>query len=563
MGWVQARRDHGGVTFIDLRDRSGLIQVVCNPQVSVTAHEAAKDLRSEYVVAVRGTLARRPADTVNPNLPTGEVEVVATALRVLNRSRTPPFPIDDTVDPVENTRLRYRYLDLRRPKMYENLRLRHRLAKSVRDYLDSEGFLEVETPFLTRSTPEGARDYLVPSRVNPGMFYALPQSPQLFKQLLMVSGFEKYFQIVRCFRDEDLRADRQPEFTQIDIEMSFVQPTDIFRLTEGMMAKLCREIKQVEVPTPFPRLTYAEALARFGNDKPDIRFGLELRELTDLFRHTAIQVFQEVIARGGVIKGLIVPNAPFSRKELDDLNPLVVSFGAKGLAWVRVTTAGWQSPLAKFVSDEQKSQIAASLDLTAGDLLLIVADQEKIVCDVLSRLRLHLGNRLGLIPPNELRFLWVTDFPLVEYDNDAQRYVAMHHPFTSPQEADLELLETAPERVRAQAYDLVLNGVELGGGSIRNHRLDIQQKVFAVLGIRASEAQDKFGFLLEALSYGAPPHGGIAFGFDRLVMLFAGAESLREVIAFPKTARAVCLMTQAPSAVEPKQLKELGIKLDL
>jgi aspartyl-tRNA synthetase len=563
MGWVQARRDHGGVTFVDLRDRSGLVQVVCSPQVNPAAHTAAKDVRLEYVVAVRGILSRRPPETVNPDLPTGEVEILANELHVLNPSRTTPFPIDDATTLAENTRLRYRYLDLRRRQMYENLRLRHRLAKGVRDYLDSEGFLEIETPFLTRSTPEGARDYLVPSRVNPGAFYALPQSPQLFKQLLMIGGIDKYFQIVRCFRDEDLRADRQPEFTQIDIEMSFVRPADIFRLTEGMMVKLCREIKGAQLQIPFPRLTYAEAMARFGNDKPDIRFGLELRELTDLFRETAIQVFTEVVAKGGVIKGIVVPNATFSRKELDDLHPLAVSFGAKGLAWVRVTAAGWQSPLAKLVSDPQKNEITTTLGLKEGDLLLMVADQEKVVCDVLSRLRLYLGDKLGLIPKDELRFLWVTDFPLLEYDDEAKRYVAMHHPFTSPREDDLVLLEADPARVRAMAYDLVLNGVELGGGSIRNHRLDWQQKVFALLGIGETEAQEKFGFLLEALSYGAPPHGGIAFGFDRLAMLFAGAESLREVIAFPKTAKAVCLMTQAPGAVDPKQLKELSIKLDL
>jgi aspartyl-tRNA synthetase len=563
MGWVHARRDHGGVTFIDLRDRSGIVQIVCNPQGSPAAHGAAKDVRTEYVLAVHGTLARRSPDTVNPNLPTGEVEIQASDLQVFNSSRTPPFPIDDTTAPAENTRLRYRYLDLRRPQMYANLHLRHCVAKSVRDYLDSEGFLEVETPFLTRSTPEGARDYLVPSRVNPGAFYALPQSPQLFKQLLMVGGLDKYFQIVRCFRDEDLRADRQPEFTQIDIEMSFVGPEDIFRVAEGMMVKLCREIKGGEPPTPFPRLTYAEAMARFGNDKPDLRFGLELRDVTPLFRHTAIQVFTDVIATGGVVRGLVVPKATLSRKEIDDLHPLALSFGAQGLAWVRITPAGWQSPLAKFVNDEQKNQIAAALDLQDGDLLLMVADQDKVVCEVLSRLRLYLGDKLGLIPKDELRFLWVTDFPLLEYDDEAKRYVAMHHPFTSPNTEDIQFLDTAPGQVRALAYDLVLNGVELGGGSIRNHRLDVQQRVFTQLGIGEAEAQDKFGFLLEALSYGAPPHGGIAFGLDRLVMLFAGAESLREVIAFPKTAKAACLMTQAPSPVDPKQLRELSIKLDL
>jgi len=563
MGWVHARRDHGGVTFIDLRDRSGLVQVVCNPQVSAAAHETAKDVRTEFVLAVRGRLALRPADTTNPNLPTGAVELMADEVRILNTARTTPFPIEDETDPAENTRLRHRYLDLRRPKMFSNLYLRHRLAKVVRDYLDSQGFLEVETPFLTRSTPEGARDYLVPSRVNPGAFYALPQSPQLFKQLLMVSGFDKYFQIVRCFRDEDLRADRQPEFTQIDVEMSFVQPADIFRLTEGMIAKVCREVKGIEVSTPFPRMSYTEAMSRFGNDKPDIRFGLELREVTELFGATDIQVFKDVIAQGGIIRGIVVPNAPFSRKEIDDLLPLAVSFGAKGLAWFRLTDSGWQSPLAKNVNEDQKGKIAATLGLKTGDLVLLIADKEKIVCDVLSRLRLSLGEKLGLIPKSEFSFLWVTDFPLLEYDPETKRYVAMHHPFTSPREEDIALLESNPGQTRALAYDLVLNGVELGGGSIRNHRTDVQQKVFAALSIGESEAQEKFGFLLEALSYGAPPHGGIAFGFDRMAMLFAGADSLREVIAFPKTAKAVCLMTQAPSTVDAKQLRELSIKVDL
>ena len=563
MGWVHARRDHGGVTFIDLRDRSGLVQVVCNPQVSAAAHETAKDVRTEFVLAVRGRLALRPADTTNPNLPTGAVELMADEVRILNTARTTPFPIEDETDPAENTRLRHRYLDLRRPKMFSNLYLRHRLAKVVRDYLDSQGFLEVETPFLTRSTPEGARDYLVPSRVNPGAFYALPQSPQLFKQLLMVSGFDKYFQIVRCFRDEDLRADRQPEFTQIDVEMSFVQPADIFRLTEGMIAKVCREVKGIEVSTPFPRMSYTEAMSRFGNDKPDIRFGLELRDVTELFGATDIQVFKDVIAQGGIIRGIVVPNAPFSRKEIDDLLPLAVSFGAKGLAWFRLTDSGWQSPLAKNANEDQKGKIAATLGLKTGDLVLLIADKEKIVCDVLSRLRLSLGEKLGLIPKSEFSFLWVTDFPLLEYDPETKRYVAMHHPFTSPREEDIALLESNPGQTRALAYDLVLNGVELGGGSIRNHRTDVQQKVFAALGIGESEAQEKFGFLMEALSYGAPPHGGIAFGFDRMAMLFAGADSLREVIAFPKTAKAVCLMTQAPSTVDAKQLRELSIKVDV
>ncbi len=563
MGWVQARRDHGGVTFIDLRDRTGIVQIVFNPQIDEASHTAAKDIRMEYVLAVRGTLMTRSPETVNPNFPTGAVELQVAELRILNPSRTVPFPIDTETTPTENARLRYRYLDLRRPQMYANLLLRHRLTKNVRDYLDSEGFLEVETPFLTRSTPEGARDYLVPSRVNPGSFYALPQSPQLFKQLLMVGGFDKYFQIVRCFRDEDLRADRQPEFTQIDIEMSFIQPEHIFRLSEGMMTNVCRELKGMDIPRPFPRMSYAEAMLRYGNDKPDIRFGLELRELTTLFRETQIKVFTDIVAKGGIIRGIIVSNCTFSRKEIDDLNPLAQGFGAKGLAWIRVTNDGWQSPLAKFVTEEKKAEIAAALGLKEGDLLLMVADQEKVVRDVLSRLRLHLGDKLGIIPKDEFRFLWVTDFPLVEYDDEAKRYVAMHHPFTSPTEEDIALLDTEPGKVHARAYDLVLNGMELGGGSIRNHRLDVQQKVFACLGIGEAESQEKFGFLMEALSYGAPPHGGIAFGVDRLAMLLAGADSLREVIAFPKTAKAVCLMTQAPSPVDAKQLRELSVKVDL
>ena len=562
MGWVHSQRDHGGVTFIDLRDRSGLVQIVCNPQVSPAAHNQAKALRAEFVVAAQGHLERRSADTINPNLPTGEVELVVDELRILNPSRTPPFPIEDDTEPTENTRLRYRYLDLRRPKMFENLRLRHRLAKIVRDYLDTEGFLEIETPILTRSTPEGARDYLVPSRVNPGGFFALPQSPQLFKQLLMVSSVDRYFQIVRCFRDEDLRADRQPEFTQIDVEMSFVRPDDIFGLIEGMAVRLCREVKGFEPPTPFLRLPYAEAMARYGTDKPDIRFGLELQELTELFKNTDIKVFRDVVAGGGVVRGIVVPKAGFSRKEIDDLTPLAISFGAKGLAWFRMTASGWQSPLAKFVGDQDKHAVEAALDLHEGDLVVIVADAEPVVCDVLSRLRLHLGDALGLIPKEEFNFLWVTDFPLLEYDAEAQRYTAMHHPFTSPHDSDLGLLDTEPGKARAFAYDLVLNGVELGGGSIRIHRQDIQQKMFGLLGIDEVEAQEKFGFLMEALSYGAPPHGGIALGFDRLAMLFAGADSLREVIAFPKTAKAVCLMTNAPGQVDAKQLRELSIKVD-
>lgn len=564
MGWAHARRDHGGVTFIDLRDRTGLVQVVFNPQVNPATHGAVKDVRLEYVVAVKGTVAKRPPDTANPDLPTGEVEVVAEELRCLSSSRSLPFPIDDELEPAESTRLRYRYLDLRRPKMFYNLLLRHRLAKGVRDYLDSLGFIEVETPFLTRSTPEGARDYLVPSRLNSGCFYALPQSPQLFKQLLMVGGMDRYFQIVRCFRDEDLRADRQPEFTQIDIEMSFVRPEDIFGVVEGMMVKLCQEVRGITLSTPFPRLTYAEAMSRFGTDKPDIRFGLELKDFTPLFHGTRVQFFAETLESKGEIRGMVVPGGSrFSRKELDELGSLAVSFGARGLSWIRVTASGWQSPLAKFLSDEERAHLQEAAGLKERDLLLLMADRREVVADVLSRLRLHLGNKLELIPRDELCFLWVTDFPLLEYSEEERRHVAVHHPFTAPRDEDVPLLDSAPSQVQAQAYDLVLNGTEIGGGSIRNHRLEVQRKVFELLGLGQEEAQAKFGFLLEALTFGAPPHGGIAFGFDRLVMLLCGATSIRDVIAFPKTQKAICLTTSAPSPVEPHQLKELGIKLDL
>ena len=563
MGWVHTRRDHGGLIFVDLRDRSGILQVVFNPERSQAAFDLAQELRSESVVAVRGRVEERPAETVNPNLATGAIEVMAGAAKLLSRARPTPFPIDGGAAITESTRLKYRYLDLRRPEMQERIIFRHHLAKTVRDYLDSQGFIEIETPILTRSTPEGARDYLVPSRVNPGHFYALPQSPQLFKQLLMVAGFDRYFQIVRCFRDEDLRADRQPEFTQIDLEMSFVRPDDIMAVTEGMLTAACA-LRGIEVPQPIPRLTYDEALRRFGIDRPDMRFGLELAEVSDAVRGCQFKVFREAVERGGIVKVLRLPEGErLSRKDLDGLPDLVAPYGAKGVAWVRLTAEGWQSPIAKFLTAEERAAIEALCGAGVGDLLMFVAATPKVVNDSLANLRLKLGDQLGMIPGDRHAFVWVTDFPLVEYSEEDKRYVSVHHPFTSPREADLERLESDPLAVRALAYDVVLNGTELGGGSVRIHRPDVQSRVFELLGISESEARSKFGFLLDALAFGAPPHGGIAFGLDRIAMLLSGGTSLRDVIAFPKTQRAVCLMTEAPSEVDARQLRELGLKLDV
>lgn len=564
MGWVHSRRDHGGLIFVDLRDRGGITQVVFNPEVSQDAHRIAGDVRSEYVLAVAGKVALRPENTINPKIPTGEIEVIAENLEILNSSKTPPFMIEDETDVAENLRLKYRYLDLRRPALQKVLLTRHRITQTVRRFLDSHGFVDVETPFLTKSTPEGARDYLVPSRVNPGMFYALPQSPQLFKQILMIAGFERYYQIVKCFRDEDLRADRQPEFTQIDLEMSFVDREDVMELMERLIAAIFKEVKGAELSLPFTRLTYQEAMDRYGSDKPDTRFGIELKDITDIAKATDFKVFLQAVELGGQVKGFAAPGfAALSRKEIDDLTNEAKLFGARGLAWIKVTDSGFESPIAKFFKEGQIQEIARRLDARPGDMMLFVADGRKVVAETLGHLRLLVGRRQRLIDESRFDFLWVTDFPLVEWNEDEKRYDAMHHPFTAPMDEDVSLMDTEPLRVRAKAYDIVLNGAEIGGGSIRIHRSDIQAKMFRLLNISDEEAKDRFGFLLEALQYGAPPHGGLAFGLDRLTAILTGMQSIRDVIAFPKTQKAVCLMTEAPSRVTPAQLRELSIKLDV
>ena len=562
MGWVHRRRDHGGVIFVDLRDRNGITQVVFNPLVDKEIHAKAHAIRNEYVLAVRGKVEPRPADMVNPKLKTGEIEVTVTALKILNAAKTPPFLIEDEIDASETVRLKYRHLDLRRSEMQKNLLLRHQVAAAVRDYLNKNGFLDLETPFLTRSTPEGARDYLVPSRVNPGEFYALPQSPQIFKQLFMISGFDRYYQIVRCFRDEDLRADRQPEFTQIDIEMSFVGEDDVMKLAEGMITRLFKRVLGVKLKRPFAQLTYDEAVGRYGLDKPDTRFGLELKDISDIVAGSNFNVFANAVKKGGIVKALNAKGCiDFSRKEIDDLTEFVAVYRAKGMAWIKVKENEWQSPITKFFSDEEKKALAKRIDMEPGDLIFFVADQPKVVNEALGHLRNHLGKTLGLIDEKEYHFLWVTRFPMFEYDETEKRLQALHHPFTSPLEEDYERLKDEPLSVKSRAYDLVLNGFEIGGGSIRIHQRRLQEKIFEALNMDRKTYQGKFGFLLEALDSGAPPHGGIAIGYDRLVMLMCGESSIRDVIAFPKTQKAACLLTRAPSETSKTQLDELSLKL--
>ncbi|UCD48090.1 MAG: aspartate--tRNA ligase [Deltaproteobacteria bacterium] len=561
-GWVHRRRDHGGLVFVDLRDREGIAQVVLSPDSVPEAHAKADLLRAEYVLSVRGTVRRRPEGTENRNLPTGAIEVAASSVAILNESKPIPFALEDDTDVAESVRLKYRYLDLRRPSVQKAFHQRSLLARSTRDYLFENGFIEVETPVLTKSTPEGARDYLVPSRVSPGAFFALPQSPQLFKQILMIAGYDRYAQIVKCFRDEDLRADRQPEFTQIDVEMSFIDREDIFRMMEGLMVRVFRDVIGVEIPRPFPRISYRESMDRFGDDKPDIRFGLEIVDYTRELGDTGFRVFADIAGKGGVIRGITAPGfGEASRTELAALEEVAKIGGARGLSWWKVSATGLASPIAKHFRSDQMEALLAKSGAKPGDLVLVVADELPVVCDSLARLRLHLGEKADLIDRSRYAFLWVTDFPLLEWDKEAGRYAAMHHPFTAPLDEDLPLLDTDPGKVRAKAYDMVLNGAEIGGGSIRIHRRDVQSRMFELLDIGPEEAGRKFGFLLEALEYGAPPHGGIAFGLDRLAMILAGARSLREVIAFPKTQKATCLMTDAPSPVDPKQLRELHIRV--
>ncbi|MBU5039410.1 aspartate--tRNA ligase [Staphylococcus aureus] len=563
-GWVNNRRDLGGLIFVDLRDREGIVQVVFNPAFSEEALKIAETVRSEYVVEVQGTVTKRDPETVNPKIKTGQVEVQVTNIKVINKSETPPFSInEENVNVDENIRLKYRYLDLRRQELAQTFKMRHQITRSIRRYLDDEGFFEIETPVLTKSTPEGARDYLVPSRVHDGEFYALPQSPQLFKQLLMISGFDKYYQIVKCFRDEDLRADRQPEFTQVDIEMSFVDQEDVMQMGEEMLKKVVKEVKGVEINGAFPRMTYKEAMRRYGSDKPDTRFEMELIDVSQLGRDMDFKVFKDTVENDGEIKAIVAKGAAeqYTRKDMDALTEFVNIYGAKGLAWVKVVEDGLTGPIGRFFEAENVETLLTLTGAEAGDLVMFVADKPNVVAQSLGALRVKLAKELGLIDETKLNFLWVTDWPLLEYDEDAKRYVAAHHPFTSPKEADIAKLGTAPEEAEANAYDIVLNGYELGGGSIRIHDGELQEKMFEVLGFTKEQAQEQFGFLLDAFKYGAPPHGGIALGLDRLVMLLTNRTNLRDTIAFPKTASATCLLTNAPGEVSDKQLEELSLRI--
>ncbi|MBM6206316.1 aspartate--tRNA ligase [Staphylococcus epidermidis] len=563
-GWVHNRRDLGGLIFVDLRDREGIVQIVFNPDFSEEALQVAETVRSEYVVEVQGVVTKRDAETINPKIKTGQVEVQVSNIEIINKSETPPFSInEESVNVDENIRLKYRYLDLRRQELAQTFKMRHQTTRSIRQYLDNNGFFDIETPVLTKSTPEGARDYLVPSRVHEGEFYALPQSPQLFKQLLMISGFDKYYQIVKCFRDEDLRADRQPEFTQVDIEMSFVDQEDIIAMGEDMLRKVVKDVKGIDVSGPFPRMTYAEAMDRYGSDKPDTRFGMELINVSQLGKEMNFKVFKDTVDNNGEIKAIVAKDAAdkYTRKDMDALTEFVNIYGAKGLAWVKVVDDGLSGPIARFFEDANVETLKQLTEAKPGDLVMFVADKPNVVAQSLGALRIKLAKELGLIDESKLNFLWVTDWPLLEYDEDAKRYVAAHHPFTSPKREDIEKLDTEPENVQANAYDIVLNGYELGGGSIRIHDGELQQKMFEVLGFTNEQAQEQFGFLLDAFKYGAPPHGGIALGLDRLVMLLTNRTNLRDTIAFPKTASATCLLTDAPGEVSDKQLQELSLRI--
>lgn len=561
-GWVFRRRDHGGIIFIDLRDREGIIQIVFDPAYDKISHEKAEGIRLEYVIAVKGLIRRRPEGTENPDLKTGEIEVLVKELKILSESQPLPFSLEtqELQKVTETIRMKYRYLDIRSDRMKESLIFRHKATRLIREYLNENGFLEVETPMLTKSTPEGARDFLVPSRLNPGCFFALPQSPQLFKQILMVGGIDKYYQIVRCFRDEDLRADRQPEFTQVDIEMSFINQEDIMNLIEKMLSKLFYELLDMEIKTPLPVISYDDAMSQFGTDAPDIRFDLKIKNITECVKDSQFKVFSDTISSGGIICGINLKNLPLSRKDLDELVETSKELGAKGLLWVKIQPEGWQSPASKFISEDEKKAIEKKLDANIGDILIFVADKKKTALFVLGKIRLLMSKKFNLYDENTYQLLWVTDFPLFEYDEDENRIISVHHPFTMPNDADISLLDSNPLAVKAKAYDIVLNGTEIGGGSLRIYNMKLQQKIFDIIGLSKEEAVNKFGFFLEALNFGAPPHGGIALGLDRLIAIMLKRESIRDVIAFPKTQKGTCPLTDAPSFVDDNQLRELYIR---